>query len=166
MPLDSTIFDVNGNLPSGDHPYTFDQFKEDFVDNFPTSVKRTEIICGFEEYCNCLKNLSDQQIFLVQWIDGSFTTSKQDPSDIDLATHIDSELYNQYIDDTSFKSEFEHYKIKSKFECDTYYIPIYPQNDMRYRLTQKSINYWSNWFGKDRIGNKKGIVSMNDHIIV
>ena len=77
-------FDENGYLPYGMYNMTLDEIEEIFAKN--KSSKRNEIM---KEYKKHLKELKDTGYFLDHWIDGSFTTSKANPNDIDTLTEFD-----------------------------------------------------------------------------
>lgn len=155
-------FNEYGNLPRGFHKPSISEFKLRFVEDFDASATRKDIFEGYKAYCSELLPLN---VAMKQWIDGSYTTNKKDPSDIDLATHIDALKITsaQALDQVGrlFKNTKQ---LKIKYKCDPYAIPVYPLNHQLYKATRDSIDYWENWFGKDRNNKPKGIIEfqLND----
>jgi hypothetical protein len=149
-------FNENGNLPAGFHKPTLMEFKSRFVEEFDVSKTRKDIFEGYKTYCGDLLQLN---VAMKQWIDGSFTTNKIDPNDIDIVAHIDALKINsvQVLDKVARLFKDRSY-LKSKYKCDPYSIAIYPPNHQLYKATRDGIDYWQNWFGKDRDKNPKGII--------
>lgn len=104
------------------------------------------------------------------WIDGSYVTRKDDPSDIDLVLFIPdmivsrlSEEQANILDKLCKDKEYT----KSIFKTDFYYVVI-KEND--YSYYQSRIEYWYGWWSrltvKDPITNakqevgKKGFISL------
>ncbi|PQV43203.1 DUF6932 family protein [Methanohalophilus euhalobius] len=153
-------FDDNGNLPPGFISPPLKDFENCFVDDFPESGTRGSIFEGYLKYCSILSSL---EIASLQWINGSFTTNKLHPNDIDLVTHIDAVKLDS--DGRFFlflKNELDHHRVKNIYKCDTYYIPLYPPDDPElYELTKEKIKYWSKWFSHDRQQNAKGLIEFD-----
>jgi hypothetical protein len=149
-------FDENGNLPSGIHKPTTLEFMSRFVENFDTSKTRKDIFDGYKSYCG---DLLQFDIATTQWVDGSFTTSKIDPNDIDIVTHLDAiKITSKQMVDKIGKLFQNRNHLKSKYKCDAYAIPIYPPNHLLYNETVKWLDYWRNCFGKDRNKKTKGLI--------
>lgn len=154
-------FEDNGNLPEGFIKPKLTEFQMYFVNNFTNSSTRQGIFDGYIKYCSILVPLN---IATLQWVDGSFTTNKIDPNDIDFVTHINAiEL------DAASKDIKEHFTIlknrdwaKNECNCDVYFIMRFPPDipDL-YEYTQKWVNYWSKWFAHDRQENPKGIIEFD-----
>ncbi len=148
-------FDDNGNIiPVGINFLSIEDFRSFFV--FTTT--RDEIFKYFLQYT------SDFQKELVkefsQWIGGSFTTRKENPSDIDLVNIV------TYSDELNKKQSVLLKFLttggsKIVYKVDGYFIPIYPDNDPRYHITVSWMNYWKNFFGHDRFNNPRGIVEIS-----
>jgi len=98
----------------------------------------------------------------LQWIDGSYTTNKTDPSDIDLVTHIDGVRVGEsmaYAEEIIRLVDEEY--CKREYFCHPFFLPIFPQTDIRYPITQRWLNYWSKWFGSSRENKKKGFIEFD-----
>jgi len=153
-------FDQNGNLPVGFIRPTIEEFKERFVIGFENSVTRTDIFYRYLNYCNRMGYL---EVVVKQWVDGSYSTNKENPNDIDLVTHIDALKANESAElHEDLTKLLDNAHCKSQYRCDVYVIPIYPKElPDEYRIYKKSEKYWSKWFGHDREGNPKGIIEFN-----
>ncbi len=153
-------FNEKGNLPAGLHQATLVEFETRFVTE-PESSTREDIFKGYLEYRSELEPL---HVTIKQWIDGSFTTSKQNPSDIDLVTQWDGEKVDR---DKQIQSKliplFNQNDIKGKYRCDVYGFPRYSEGDPLYQKTLQWRSYWLGLFGFTR-GDRpdpKGIIEFN-----
>lgn len=82
----------NGYLPQGRHSVTVDEFYEQFVTAFPSSKTRERLYRRWARHREALSSVLPVQ---AQWIDGSYVTSKVDPSDIDMVSVMDGEAYDR-----------------------------------------------------------------------
>jgi len=71
------VFDANGNMPQGIHPYSWSEFARTFGWN----ARREFLLQGMLEALQYFRSLGCQRVY----IDGSFVTSKDTPSDYDAA---------------------------------------------------------------------------------
>jgi len=161
-------FDRLGNL----EPYSIIEcgsltiIEHEFVKNFPDSKTREKIFKGLLEY------ISDLSAFIgpswTMWLDGSFTTQKRDPNDIDVVSIFN---WTQDINDKIpiFGPKFTRYECKRKYKVDGYFIAIYPENHAKHKNTEADFEYWKNQFGYARPSyndiangrkNRKGIVEI------
>jgi len=84
-------FDDHGNLPSGDYWPTEADFEGRFV-NVAGSSSRENIYAGFKNHrAELLAAGVDDAASCM--LDGSYTTSKLDPGDIDLVVEVDAFLF-------------------------------------------------------------------------
>lgn len=145
-------FDENGYLPPGLHGATLEEFKTRFVDDVVESETRTDIYAGYLKYS---EDLSTLDILIKQWLDGSFTTKKINPNDLDLFSQVDAlKLNNKYICDQFLrlvvnKNQSNRKLLNTKYKCDPFAIAVYPQGHKLYNMTAKTINYWLTSFGHD-----------------
>ncbi|MFB6453824.1 hypothetical protein ACE38W_01030 [Chitinophaga sp. Hz27] len=84
---------------------------------------------------------------LLQWIDGSFVTKVQEPSDIDLVTFIDGAIIAGL---GNALDPFKYPQSLDKYNVDAYLIPTYPRNDKKYPLFIGDQMYWMDHFDKTR----------------
>lgn len=152
-------FDKYGHLPEGIHRPTLSAFKQKFVVDCNGSCTRKPIFLGYVRYCTKVNTLNFASL---QWIDGSYTTNKTDPNDIDLVTHVDgiqmaeslgyAELIKKLVDVEYCKREYS---------CHPFILPIFPQSDIRYPVTRRWLDYWLKWFGSSRAHKKKGFIEFD-----
>lgn len=152
-------FDKNGNpQPEGILNYPYSEFKVTFVDNFGHSKSRQLIFENYERY------LSDFKLEIVStfrnWVNGSFTTTKADPNDIDIVNIVNhSEELNQ---NTHLLAKFlTQGGSKDSYFVDGYFVPVYPTDDPRFAITEQSLTYWTHWFGHDRENRPKALIELS-----
>lgn len=159
-------FNEDGKLPPGIIKTKMSEFKDRFV--IGKSPKRLELFKKYKEYARLLKSAN---IGTVQWIDGSYTTSKPEPGDIDLITHVDindleqdDELYQTVL---RLASKEESERIHSLLSCHTFFITMRPKGHADYQKYVDVYNYWFDTFGHDYDkarqirGMPKGIIEFN-----
>ena len=155
----------NGYLPPGWHAYDLTKLQEDFVEQFNESTTRNTIFFGFTECIKLLKSKGLQRFEV--WIDGSFTTNKIDPSDIDFCVYLKlsdlnalSPEHQQQLNLLSTPNGIN--MIKETFKCHMFFVinaeDIADPSKRTAYLNNKK--YWVNWFTHDRLGVEKGIVRM------
>ena len=138
------------------HKLTFDEFKTQFVDDFPFYNRR--II--FDEFESYVKKLFSElkEPYLKIWIDGSFVTDELEPNDIDFVVFI-FHIFHEIENKLAIFDEGFHY-------IDNYFIPYFSDNS----ITTELITYWEKYFSKDRYGSNKGFIELNvlvlDEVIV
>lgn len=72
-------------LEPGLHDFELNDISNHFLKNFPNSKTRRLLINGLNEF---VAHLSSLGIPIELWIDGSFTTNKENPNDIDLVIFL------------------------------------------------------------------------------
>lgn len=146
-------FDGRGNL----FPYDIISFNhEEFESFFLFSSRRIEIYEGYKRYC---RDMLETVPSMRHWIDGSFTTVKVDPADIDLVCFVRHEDFTQSLAD--FDTNFSHGRCKTRYNVDGYIVIEVPKDDPKYETYYlERIAYWRKWFGHDRSGNPKGVAKL------
>ena len=138
-------FQSNGTLPIGIHWSTIEEIKEKLC----FSAKRIQLVEGLERAIIILKNAGCKTIY----IDGSFSTSKEIPGDIDVcweSMNVDIDfLY--LIEPVFFDFSFKRKAQKDKFGCEFF------TSDSIAELPDKT---FINFFQQDRDGNPKGIIAL------
>ncbi|MBJ7550774.1 DUF6932 family protein [Marinomonas ostreistagni] len=136
----------------GFHVKTLEEIKKELVDNFPNSETRLELYNKFVSFVDLLINKLHFKPDAI-WLDGSYTTVKEDPADIDLLVVYDAEQVNSMSQ--SDIDEFGKLQATRAFSqiysCDAYFTPSQDVNNL---------SYWRGWFGFDRKDNVKGIVKL------
>jgi hypothetical protein len=100
----------------------FDTFEQTFVFN-----DHRKLI--FDEYQTFLTTLKDLGIGpFSQWLNGSFTTKKQYPNDIDVVTFVNFAHYERL--DRVLREIKLDFRSRKKIDC--YFIVTYPENHPNY----------------------------------
>ncbi len=155
-------FDSNGNLPPGIVVTNVDEIKERCVLNFTDSPTRARIFDGYINYC---RELISFNICPKQWFNGSYTTNKNDPADIDIVNHLDANKVDELdeIGQENFWRLTEKTRVKSEYMCDLLAsIIVYPSESADlYVSSLKEIEFWLKYLGHDRNNNPKGIIEID-----
>lgn len=147
-------FSAEGLIPPGD----FAPSKADFIARFVApSDRRHEIFAGWTRHRKVLLD-AGLHANTRQLLNGSFTTDKHEPGDIDIAVEVPmtkSELQTG----PPVLALLRGPSMKDGFDCDAYPILCLPTTDPEYgRVTVDAIRYWSKWFAQTRDGRIKGRV--------
>lgn len=148
-------FDSNGNpQPTGINPISVHEFNTIFVFN----VNRTMIYIQYQRYVSDFQNSIAKEF--KHWIGGSFTTRKENPSDIDLVNLVNysNELVTKHLTLLRFLTVGGS---KVNYMVDGYFVPIYPKEDPRYIITEGWLKYWYSLFSHDKLNNSKGIIEIS-----
>lgn len=143
-----------GLLPAGDHWPTEEEFETRFV-NVAGSTTRIPIYDGFKRHRAELL-AAGAPIDSAYALDGSYTTDRRDPRDIDFVVEIDAAVFDQSM---VLQALTAGSILKSTYLCDAYVIPVYaPDHPDFDKLTVKGRAYWDKFFARDRTGRSKGRV--------
>lgn len=134
-------------LEPGLHDFGLDEIGNHFLEDFVNSTTRAPLISNLEAYARFFSELGAS---VELWIDGSFTTKKVDPNDIDLVVFSSETELNALPDkeQEAFKALLDKPTVKQKFGLDVYFC-VAENEQMR--------SYWRGWFGFDRYEQPKGI---------
>lgn len=135
-------------LQPGLHDFQINEIDNHFLKSFPESITRKPLIDGLNAF---VSKLSEVGVPIELWIDGSFTTNKDNPNDIDMVVFAPATLVNSLPKDKqnllgALVNNRE--SIKHHFGCDVLFAP---SEDVNMR------SYWRGWYGFDRDENPKGI---------
>lgn len=83
-------------LAPGRHVMSFEQLKLICRDNFPNSQRRRHLFQKFEEF---IQEYLVSGIIADVWVNGSFLTKKDAPSDVDVAVIIEADVVDTLTDD-------------------------------------------------------------------
>lgn len=145
-------FDSAGNLiPNSNIRCSLQLFYEIFVESIPSPV-REELFNNFQKYLDTLKKLLDSDSLTI-WIDGSYTTKKIVPNDMDLVVFINHTLVENFEQDLE---DFKFPNSLSKFGLDAYIVKVYPRDHKNYHFYISDEMYWRDLFDKNR-RNRRGI---------
>ena len=125
----------------------------DFESNFVFNERRTRL---FNVYLDFLEELQRMKIGnYFQWIDGSFTTQKPFPNDIDIVSFVDFDFHKMRLS--------RLYALKNQYKLrgiDAYYEPFYPKNHILESTNSWQRDYWKDVYNRTRpIGQQKKIFS-------
>ncbi len=138
----------NPLLAPGLHDVQESDLDNHFLSQFTGSTTRPVLIQGFRSYLQALKQF---RVAFEIWIDGSFVTNKQDPSDIDLvifASQADLNSLPTPDQQSLARLLLDRASVKKAVGCDVLFSVAEDQN-MR--------SYWRGWYGFDRLETPKGI---------
>ncbi|MEM1120786.1 MAG: hypothetical protein AAGJ18_10080, partial [Bacteroidota bacterium] len=154
-------FDKNGFL----QPYEITEISIDtFIKQFVTGLEdKNHRMTLFNHYLKVmidLKQIVNKPFF--QWIDGSFTTTKELPNDIDIVSFIDSDILakkGRFVLDLKRMS-------KQKYSLDLHFAPTCKWNHRLFEESKKYKDIWEDVCGssrKDQFGirHPKGIIQIN-----
>lgn len=134
-------------LEPGLHDFKLSEIGNHFLQDFPASETRKILIDGLNAFIDYLSEIGAP---IELWIDGSFTTHKINPNDIDLVIFSPAAVINALPPEKQklFQSLTDRPTIKSHFGCDVLFCP---SEDEAMR------SYWRGWYGYDRYERPKGI---------
>jgi hypothetical protein len=141
-------------LPAGDYEPCRDEFERRFVD-MPGSTTRRDIYQGFREH---RKELMAALVPMNSTclINGSYTTAKLDPGDIDMVIEVDAGLY---YGSARVRELLAGHDVRGEFRCDAFPIEVHPLGHPNHHsVTEAARAYWRKWFGQDRKKRSKGRV--------
>lgn len=171
----------NNILPIGCHYCSLAEIKERFVDEFPDSKSRNNRFDGYVNYSkNICNNVSCSRR---QLVNGSFTTGKTDPRDVDFVFVINcrdmtpEERSFIHIEKIKLRKQKRHREHMKKFVddglmsindlpcCDCFFLYKREKDDKKYGDYLKDKNFWLGWFGNTRKGKngkkiRKGILNL------
>lgn len=140
---------------AGFHDLSFDEIKKSCVDIFADKNRREFLFNNLKKLLDELFLFNKTTHFLIEiWIDGSFTTMKPEPNDIDILIIYDYEAMNRIPLklQPSLQKLFDRKYAKFNYNIDVLNLP---KNTPDY---DNNRSYWRGWFGFDRDENAKGIV--------
>jgi hypothetical protein len=141
-------FDANGNI----FPYEIIEVStKDILDQFIFNSHRWRI---YSEYLIFLRTLEEMGIgSCFQFIDGSFTTTKEYPKDIDVVTFVEASFFNQ--------NAVKLLDLRDQFsQIDCFFVPLYQPEERNYFVTQFGLFEWEQLFNTDREYKPKGILKV------
>lgn len=129
-------------LPEGFCEIGFWQFDQHFLEPFGANERRLYLINRFGVY---LEDLAKLTLTLTIWLDGSFTTHKPDPNDVDIVLWVDEDAVDQMpaAQQVLLDRLTDPDKVAARYDV---HVHVARQGD-----TAKEA-YWLNEFGTDRAG--------------
>ena len=138
--------------------------RQAFVAAFPASQRRPRILDAYMNHGKHWQPLVGQDP-REQWMDGSFTTNRQEPDDVDFVTFIPVDVLNglSQPDRIAVQGLFAGPDKQPGDLCHAFLVTVAPPGTPQGRVTQQQRQYWERWFGRQRPeegGHRKGIVRL------
>lgn len=153
-------FNSDGYLAPGIHDATTQDMETYLVTGFPSSTTRPSILSGYKLHRAAVEALN---IPLEQLIDGSFVSTKNDPSDIDMVCFADAAAVDALSPaaQAEFEKLFDSTVTKLAYCCDVYFCPVLPPTDPNFQHYRTNRKYWLGEFGFDRQEVPKGVLRIS-----
>jgi hypothetical protein len=150
-------FNADGYIAPGFHDLDADALEEHFVTAFPASSTRAGIFSGFTKHVDEVSFLGPA---FMEFLDGSFTSNKNDPGDIDLVGFADMYEVDALAPEqqAKLKALFAGPATKLTHSCDAYFLATVNENHPHFNMFRAQRKYWMGEFGYDREDRPKGIV--------
>lgn len=143
------IFDDTGYLvPHGIIPASLADIKQQLVFN----KRRETLYESLLDFIADIQALGVLKFFI--WVNGSFTTLKKYPKDIDIVVFVDNRYYG-IIEKKAKKLTHKYSKT-----LDVFFEPEYLFDHPLYEQTLSDKQYWQDLFCFDRKGFGKGIIEL------
>jgi hypothetical protein len=133
--------------PAGFHNISIGNLENIFVNPFVDNERRSYLTGRFRDF---IEKFSEVGLKAEIWIDGSYSTQKPEPSDMDILIVYDMNEANQLPLDKKYllKELLNRDLSKIRYSID---ILLLPSDDINFR------SYWRGWFGFSRTEQPKGI---------
>ena len=142
-------------LGPGFHVKTMAELRAMCVDAFPLSITRGAIMAGFERF---VAMLNAENIRGDIWVNGSFTTQKIDPEDVDVVLRVDVEFYeNGTLEQKELMDRIGVEDFKSSHSCHAFIFYEFPAGDSLQGFGEWMRAYWIRQFGFSRGMELKGL---------
>ena len=148
-------FDEQGYLTPAERLFSnIDAIEAVFVEPFSTSTTRRKIFNALVAYLTELKTALKAPIEV--WVNGSFTTQKRDPNDIDFVIFVDKQVA---IAHTDIINQFRQRRYPKNSLTDGYFVEVIPESHPDYSLYQLDRQDWDRTFVFGR-NDRKGYLQL------
>lgn len=146
-------FDKNGFLT----PYEaitcdWSLFEKTFSIDIPQAGRRL-LFSGLGQFFEAYFELTKAESVKL-WVNGSFTTNKPNPSDIDLVYFLDDKIATKF--ELELSARFSYPESLQLYGIDAYLVRVFGENHPHFIRTKADTLYWLHRFTKTRI-NRRGI---------
>lgn len=138
---------------------TFEQY---FVNEFESKTRK-QIFGNFKTFYDEIKRITNAN-YLVQWINGSFVTKKNNPKDIDFVTFIEESVFLKHqAEINDFLNQNNWYALG----IDAYFVIVRTEGTKYFFRYESDKMYWFHQFTKVKSVSKrdktrkKGFVELN-----
>ena len=136
-------FDDRGMLPPG----LYDTSLAEIRNSLGFTTRRSGLISGLEEYVSIWNGYGSLEYVV---IDGSFTTSKPEPGDIDLILVPQQEaLSSNAFGELATRLCYDRRYTQTAFGCEAFFV-----------TGQADLDEWLEFFSHDRQGNVRGLLKL------
>lgn len=143
---------------SGFHIMDCEKIKEICVSAFPESQRRGMLYNSFQNLLSGFNRINSIIHCISEiWVDGSFTTEKPEPDDIDILVVLDPSLLNQFPEEYhgAISQLLDRKFVKLNYNID---VLLLYKNTQNYGADR---SYWRGWFGFDREESPKGLIRID-----
>jgi hypothetical protein len=132
---------------AGFHDISIDDLDNIFVIPFEENERRKYLTNRFRDY---IEKFSELNLKVEIWLDGSYSTMKPEPGDMDILIVFDAEEVNKLpLEKQPLLQElFDRELSKIRYSID---VLLLPSNN------EDNRSYWRGWFGFSRTEQPKGI---------
>lgn len=142
-------------LPVGYHSFELAGLRQFFVAKFPDSISRSNIMKGLE---SLVSTLNSAGLPMRIWIDGSFTTEKLNPKDVDLVVCVkEDDLANATKGQKQAIWWVAQADLVPSHRCDAYVLFEYREGHPLKEEGEWQRAYWLRQFGYSRQDKLKGL---------
>lgn len=138
----------------GFHEATLSDLRNRCVDAFPLSKRRDPIMRSLEAMCFAI---SGALLRAEVWVNGSFTTFKIEPDDVDVVVVFNEPSGGGTPDQLSVIRRVEAQDFQFPVKCDSYTCAQYPEGHKLHSTSEFMRAYWMRQFGFSRGNALKGI---------
>lgn len=136
-------FDSRGFLkPYEPITCTLQELEENFVEKLDNFQHRSELFANYLRYIDEFQSVVKSEF--EQWLNGSFTTRKHFPNDIDLVNFIDFQIVSE--NETALRTLSREIAFE-KYRVDSNIVRLFPFSHPKHSFTQSDKSYWHHQFG-------------------
>lgn len=153
-------FRPDGYLPIGAHHTDVAEVEARLVDAFSGSVRRRPLNDGWRRRRDEISRLVPIDR---EWVNGSFTTLKQDPGDIDVVCFVDHDaILRLKVPDRMrlFDLTTNNLTTRRVYGCDSYLVAVVPHGHPLRPVYDGRVGYWDRWWSHDRLGVERGYLEV------
>lgn len=151
----------SGLLPPGRYPTSVEEIGRILVDPFALSITRPRLHSGWQDRRRAVTRLIP---VVLEWIGGSYSTAKRDPSDIDVVVFLrEGDLATLNPSQLSeIVALVNGPSAKSKFGTDTYVVVEVADGHPYHDDYLRAVGYWDRWWSRTRLGEDRGYLEVRD----
>ena len=142
-------------LQLGFHHFDLAGLRTLCVARFPSSISRSNIMNGLE---SLVASLNAEGMPMQLWVDGSFTTEKLNPKDVDVLVRVTEDDMTKATDRQKRTLQWvAETDLVPSHNCDAYVLFEYPAGHRLEQVGEWNKAYWLRQFGYSRQNKPKGL---------